>query len=193
MCDIGTVFGILSSVVGFISDSQEAKNQQAFNDRQEAITRQNAIANAKNQTDTENTAQQERESRDSQDIAKVRKEALQARARARTAAGEAGVAGISVDALQRQFAGEEAQFVTDTRTNAQFARAQGANRRDSFKLGAQNRINASIHAPVKRPSFFGAALRIGGTAFSGLKKAGVFDSDGGINSVGTFTTRRSRS
>ena len=182
MCDIGTAFGIISSVVGFISDSQDANAQADFNRRQEEANRLNAIRNARIQTDTEGTAQQERDARDVQDIAEVRRQALQAKATARVAAGEAGVAGISVDALQRKFAGEEARFVDATNTSAQFAREQGKRRVESFKSGAQNQINQSLRAPVKRPSFFGAALRIGGQAYKGFK-ANQDPQD-------TFTTRR---
>ena len=184
MCDVTTIIGIASTVAGFISDSQNAQAQANFNRRQEAANRANAIRNARIQTDTEGTAQQERDARDVQDIAEVRRQALQAKATARVAAGEAGVAGISVDALQRKFAGEEARFVDATNTSAQFARAQSERRIESFKSGAQNQINQSLRAPVKRPSFFGAALRIGGQAYKGFKAT--------QDPKDTFTTRRSQ-
>lgn len=162
MCDIGTVFGVLSSVVGFISDSQNAKDEERFRRAQAEANRVSAENAARIQADQVNQGEAQEAIKSAQQISEVRKDALQARARARVAAGEAGVAGISVDALQRDFGAQEGRFVDATRQNLEFAAAQNRNSIEAIRNKAAGRIIATRAKPVSKPSFFGAALRIGG-------------------------------
>lgn len=170
MCDIATVFSVVSGVVGFISDSQNAKNENARIAAQNEANRIATERSVRAQADIINTRTQQEAELVSQDKTKVSIEALQAASTARVASGEAGVSGVSIDALQRQFAGSKLRFDDAVSRNFQFSQLAAQDQIRSIQASGSNQIVSSFRQAVAKPSFFGAALRIGGT----IAKSGVF-------------------
>jgi len=99
--------------------------------------------------------------------------AASARATARTAAGEAGVAGLSVEALLNDFTAQEGRYRYGVRRNNELVTDQLTAEMEGARAQAQGRIHSitSLNLePVSRPTYLGAALRIGGDALGAYAK-----------------------
>lgn len=96
------------------------------------------------------------------ELTDVQRQRQRAEATAKVAAGEAGVSGLSVDALLGDFRREEAVYRDRTLQNLDFQRQQQELEKQGFDATRQSRINQANSQVSARPSFAGAALRIGG-------------------------------
>ena len=187
MCDISTVFGIISGVVGFISDSQKAKDENSRIEAQNEANRKANAANVRAQADILNTQSQQDAEVASQDISKTAIEARKAGATARVASGEAGVSGVSIDALQREFAGSKLRFDDAVSRNFQFSQLARGDQLRGIQASGTSQVVRNFRQPVAAPSFFGAALRIGGNAATSIfnRKASTPATSRDSRSVGT--------
>lgn len=172
MCDPATmmigsmVMSVARGAMSFMGQSAAANAQAAANQRQAAEINRATIANydaiaAREIEEMEAASQQQTlNSRD----------ALRARARARVSAGESGVAiqSNSVQGLLREFYFAEGEFNRTTENNLEGFRSQSIRERERIRSGAQSQLN-SLPTP-ERPSFLGAALRVGGSMFGAYQR-----------------------
>lgn len=167
MCEAATMFAI-SSAITVASTAASMVGQSQMASAQEAYNRQTADAARQAYKDNIATLQlqrtQEREAA-SAELENAGREALQARATQRTAAGEAGVSGLSVDALTRDFMARELNFATNTKANFQNKSEQIDREMVGARAGAISQINQA-NAPVNRPNYLEAGLRMGAGAFN---------------------------
>lgn len=158
MCDpvsIGLVAG--QTLLQFQGERQAAKASEKAA-RQAALNANRAFGI---EAAAENDRLVEEAARDSDAILDNQRKALQAQATARVAAGEAGVAGLSIDALLGDFQRDEAVFRNRTAQNAEARERQSRRRLQGADATRQSRINDANSRVQARPSFLGAALRIG--------------------------------
>lgn len=147
---------------------QQRRNLKAQGRHQDAVFRLNkdlaerdAIASS---AALKRRQQQERASA-VQQIQENARRALAARSRARTAAGEAGALGPSFEALLGSFSFREAEFATTVRQNLTNSTRQIQEGLRRIPLQQQSRILRALPAPLQRPDYLGAGLRIAGQAF----------------------------
>ena len=120
-----------------------------------------------------------------QEISEVARQSRRAQSTATVSAGEAGVGGKSVDALLDDFERQELFYAEDVRTNLGFTEANIQDQLESFRVGAQGRIQGLQSRVIQRPSFLGAALRIGGQVADYY--ADIPDPDAGASSGTNYT------
>ncbi len=171
----GLAISAASTATGFIGAQQQADAQEEYNAFQQEQTRLNAEAAYANDFNAEQARLSQEAAADSREIQEAQIDAAKARATARTAAGEAGVSGLSVDALIADFNRSEARFRDATRQQQEFDTLASRDRLRQADARKQSRINSAVPQPVQRPSFLGAALRIGG---AGVSAAGELESEG---------------
>lgn len=160
----GLGISAVSTGVSFVGQQQAANAQQDYNDYLEEQTRLNAEAAYNDTVRQENAALVETRAAQSQELQEAGIEAAKARATARVAAGEAGVAGLSVDALINDFYRSEARYRDAVRQQGEFDTRARDERLRAADSQRQSRINSARRPDPQRPSFLGAALRIGGDA-----------------------------
>ena len=105
--------------------------------------------------------QQEREAA-GQEIREVSRQSRRAQATGSVSAGEAGVTGKSVDAMLDDFERQELMYQTNVKRNQEWREDNVADQLEAIRIGTQGRIENLQFMPAHRPSFLGAALRIGG-------------------------------
>jgi len=141
---------------------EEIKNNYAL--AIESMTQQQKSIQERQKQEGEATATEEQ---------RVSREAAEARATARTAAGEAGVSGLSLDALITDFTRQESQYRYGVRRNLTLSTDQLTSEMEGARAQAQGRAAAIPQLnlePVQGPTWWGAALRIGGSAVDAYSK-----------------------
>ena len=150
-----------STAASFYGQQQQAESQDAFNRQRQALGTQRALANYTNQSRQARERQlQEREAA-ANEINAVYRESRKRIATAQVAGSEAGVAGGSLQALLNDFHRQHLEFGTNVHRNLEFREDNIEDQLESVRLGAQANIENLQFMPAARPSFLGAALRIG--------------------------------
>ena len=150
-----------TTAASFYGQQQQADAQDAFNRQRQQTGTSRALANYANQTRQARERQiQEREAA-ANEINEVYREARKRVATAQAAGAEAGVAGGSLQALINDFHRQQLEFGTNVNRNLEFRENNIEDQLESVRLGAQANIENLQFMPAARPSFLGAALRIG--------------------------------
>ena len=150
-----------STAASFYGQQQQADAQDAFNRQRQQTGTSRALANYANQTRQARERQiQEREAA-ANEINEVYREARKRVATAQVAADDSGVQGGSLQALINDFNRQQLEFGTNVNRNLEFRENNIEDQLESVRLGAQANIENLQFMPAARPSFLGAALRIG--------------------------------
>lgn len=166
MCNTVAILG------GLLSAAQTGLQVQAQSQAAKAQARANAAAarsvrdaTIANYAELERRRTQEREAA-SEELTALRRRELKRRERARVSAGEAGVAGLSVDALLRDFYGQEA-FAAETVRNSFANRSTQIDAElEQTRRGARSRLGAL--AEPQGPDLGAALVSLGGTALDAV-------------------------
>lgn len=162
MCDPMTalaVASVVSTVASVNAQQNAADEQERANQRQYDNTLKAMAANV-NQTNAEHMQQREAAI---QKIEENNMSARAAQATAVTAAGESGISGMSVDALLSDLGAKQGRYNSSVTTNYENAEMAINNQRENIGINAASQIN-NLKTP-QAPDYFGAALRIGTTAY----------------------------
>ncbi|HWJ86588.1 MAG TPA: hypothetical protein VNS12_00780 [Pelagibacterium sp.] len=98
--------------------------------------------------------------------AAVSRDARAARARATVAAGESGVSGLSVDALLRDFYGQEGAYTDRLDEQVEWTTRQLQYEQQGIRAAGEGKANAVPKGT--KPSFFAAGLRIAGAGLDSV-------------------------
>ena len=163
MCDPATAMMVAGTAAQYYGQEQQAKSQDAFNSQRQALGTERALQNYRLQTSQAyKRIQQEREAT-GQEIREVSRQSRRAQSTGAVSAGEAGVTGKSVDAMLDDFERQELMYQTDLKRNQEWKEENIADQLEAVRIGTQGHIEDLQFMPAQRPSFLGAALRIGGT------------------------------
>tara|TARA_R100001594_G_scaffold142403_1_gene189272 strand:- start:341 stop:1063 length:723 start_codon:yes stop_codon:yes gene_type:complete len=162
MANIGLAVSAATTAMTFYGQSQQASAQNAMMEQRQRLGTERALANYANQTRQARAQQLQQREAASQQINEVYRESRKRIATAQVSGAEGGVAGSSLQALVNDFHRQHLEFGTDTRRNLQFAESNIEDQLESARIGAQANIENLQFMPAERPSFLGAALRIGG-------------------------------
>ena len=157
----GLALSAASTAASMEAQQQQAESQDAFNRQRQAVGTQRSLENYLNQTRQARSRQiQEREAA-ANEINEVYREARKRISTAQVAGAESGVAGGSLQDLLNNFQRQQLEFGTDVRRNLEFREDNIEDQLESVRIGAQANIENLQFMPSARPSFLGAALRIG--------------------------------
>jgi len=166
MCDPATAMMVAQvggTAAQYYGQEQQAKAQDAFNSQRQALGTERALQNYRLQTSQAyKRIQQEREAT-GQEIREVSRQSRRAQSTGAVSAGEAGVTGKSVDAMLDDFERQELMYQTDLKRNQEWKEENIADQLEAVRIGTQGHIEDLQFMPAQRPSFLGAALRIGGS------------------------------
>ena len=162
MANIGLGVSAATTGLTLYGQSQQASAQNAMMEQRQRLGTASALANYANQTRQARDRQIQQREAAAQQINEVYRESRKRISTARVAGAEGGVSGSSLQALINDFHRQNLEFGTDTRRNLQFAEANIEDQLESARIGAQANIQNLQFMPAERPSFLGAALRIGG-------------------------------
>jgi hypothetical protein len=95
------------------------------------------------------------------DIMNASRAAREAMATARVSSGEAGVSGASTDALLQDFERRQFEYTYGRQRSQDFREQAFEEQKKGIRSQQQGRVLSMLPKPVERPSFLGAALRIG--------------------------------
>lgn len=171
------------SVVGYMGEKQAAEDQQKYQNKVYSQTAKAATENYLHTLDSLNTRFTQDTSAASETAQQNAVAGAQARGTAATAAGEAGVEGNSVQLLLHDFSRIEATNNANLYSNLLMEQQQMAEEAKSARAQAQSQVAQAAPSPVHQPSFLGAALQIGTTAFDTLdkfqqqKRSNVYDAN----------------
>lgn len=158
---------IAQAGVGFAAASQQANEQNAYYER----NRQASLAAMRDRyASINNNTLQEREAA-SMELFEKNREALLQRAQAMTAAGEAGVTGLSVNALYRDQAGQQARRVASIMTNYNIKKQRNEDEAIATYHNTIGRINSVRQAAS--PSAAGFILQGIGGALGAFSRPGT--------------------
>ena len=153
-----TALQIGGTALGFIGQQQQARASQRVADQ----GTERALENYKIQTGQAYRRLEQERMAAAQEISDVARASRRAQSTAIVSAGEAGVGGKSVDAMLDDFERQELFYAENVRTNLGFTEANVQDQLESIRVGTQGRIEDLQSRVNQRPSFLGAALRIGG-------------------------------
>ena len=163
---VGFGLSVATTAMSFIGQAQQASAQNAMMAQRQQLGTARAMENYQNQIKQARTRQlQEREAA-ANEINEVYRESRKRAASAQVAAGEAGILGGSLDAMINDFHRQHLEYGTNVRRNLEFTEANIEDQLESVRIGTQGRIEALQYMPVAKPSFLGAALRIGSGALN---------------------------
>ena len=150
------------TAVSFIGQRQQAKSQDAMNRQRQELGTERALQNYGLQTGQAYKRMQQDRQAAAEEISQVSRQSRRAQATGAVAAGEAGVAGKSVQAMLDDFERQELFYTTNVRSNLEWKEDNTKDQLEAIRIGTQGRIEDLQFMPTSRPSFLGAALRIGG-------------------------------
>ncbi len=166
MCDPATammVAGAAGTAVQYQGQRQQARSQDAMNRQRQELGTARALENYGLQTGQAYKRMQQDRQAAAEEISQVSRQSRRAQATGAVAAGEAGVAGKSVQAMLDDFERQELFYTTNVRSNLEWKEDNVADQLEAIRIGTQGRIEQLQFMPAQRPSFLGAALRIGGS------------------------------
>ena len=152
-----------ATAVSFIGQRQQAKSQDAMNRQRQELGTARALENFGLQTSQAYKRMQQDRQAAAEEISQVSRQSRRAHATGAVAAGEAGVAGKSVQAMLDDFERQELFYTTNVRSNLDWKEDNVEDQLEAIRIGTQGRIEDLQFMPAQRPSFLGAALRIGET------------------------------
>src|SRR5882724_6193277 len=171
---IGVVIAAASAAYSMYQQSQATNAQNKYQSRlaenRDAEIQSNyelAVSSANSQYRDLQARQQQESAAAAQKLQGAAVEGGEARSRALVAAGEAGVSGLSVNALLSDFMGREAKYRDSVKSNAGAATDQLRSEMEGVNAQASGRIasiSPYVKQPVESPNYFGAAMRVGGSA-----------------------------
>jgi len=148
-------------VMGFIGQQQQASAmsewQQKMYDANKKIAGQAAVDKYQGL----GTMTYEDREAAALDIMNASRAAREAMATGRVSAGEAGVSGISADAQLLDFERRQMEYVYGRGRSQEFRESALEAQKKGVRSEQQGRTLAYLPKPVEKPSFVGAALRIG--------------------------------
>ncbi len=153
------------------ADAQEARNEQIADEAIENHSERVAQIQLQNMQDAEATGEKIKDQRIKQE---------RASAKARLSAMETGTSGNSVDALFREFQGQQAEFEQDTLSNLG-ARQQGRVRKTEVSAERAKARTRQMTQPVEEPNYLAGALKIGQGALSAYDQYSGPDGDFGLD------------
>jgi len=160
---LATAAQVGGTAVSFIGQRQQAKSQDAMNRQRQELGTARALENFGLQTGQAYKRMQQDRQAAAEEISQVSRQSRRAQAMGAVAAGEAGVSGKSVQAMLDDFERQELFYTTNVRSNLEWKEDNVADQLEAIRIGTQGRIEDLQFMPAQRPSFLGAALRIGGT------------------------------
>ena len=163
MCDPATAMMVAGTAVQYQGQRQQAKAQDAMNRQRQELGTARALENFGLQTGQAYKRMQQDRQAAAEEISQVSRQSRRAQATGAVAAGEAGVAGKSVQAMLDDFERQELFYTTNVRSNLDWKEDNVADQLEAIRIGTQGRIEQLQFMPAQRPSFLGAALRIGGS------------------------------
>mgnify|MGYP003134162114 CR=1 FL=1 len=163
MCSPTVALMAASTAVSYQGQRQQAKAQDAMNRQRQKLGTARALENFGLQTSQAYKRLQQDRQAAAEEISQVSRQSRRAQATGAVAAGEAGVTGKSVQAMLDDFERQELFYTTNVRSNLDWKEDNVADQLEAIRIGTQGRIEDLQFMPAQRPSFLGAALRIGGT------------------------------
>lgn len=161
MANIGLAVSAATTAMTFYGQSQQASAQNAMMEQRQRLGTERALANYANQTRQARERQMQQQEAASQQINEVYRESRKRVSTAEVSGAEGGIAGASLQHLINDFHRQNLEFGVDTRRNLQFAENNIEDQLEAVRIGAQGSIEDLQFMPAQRPSFLGAALRIG--------------------------------
>ena len=145
----------------FIGQQQQASAMADYQQRMYQQNKEIADQAARDQYQGLGTrTYQEREAA-ALDIMNASRAAREAMATARVSSGEAGVSGASTDALLQDFERRQFEYTYGRQRSQDFREQAFEEQKKGIRSQQQGRVLSMLPKPVERPSFLGAALRIG--------------------------------
>lgn len=175
----GLVVAAAGAAATVETQRQTAKRQSQFQDavfkRNAAIAERAALASyssiAKRQVEEAAAAQAQIEAN--------RRRAVAAAGTARTAAVEAGGLGQSFEGLLGDYARLEAEFVSATATSLKARSEQLQLAKEQVRSQFAGNVLSALPAPVPKPDYLGAALRVVGSSALTISQSYVAERQGG--------------
>jgi hypothetical protein len=161
-----------TAAYGVFAQQQGARATFEHQSRIHRLNRELALEDARNQYEQLSERETQERERTAANIDSIGREATRASGLARTAAGESGVTGASVGALEQDIRRQESRGTLAAQRSLTFNARQLEAQRRATRSQTQGRILQTTPDPVNRPDYFGAALRIGGDAYSAYIGAG---------------------
>jgi hypothetical protein len=161
MTQLANAISIANVAFGYIGAQQQASAFSGYQTQMHSQNQQIANQAAQDQYQGLGTrTYQEREAA-ALDIMNASRAAREAMASARVSAGEAGVAGSSTDALLQDFERRQFEYTYGRQRSQEFREQAFEDQKKGIRSQQHGRILSTLPKPVDRPSFLGAALRIG--------------------------------
>jgi len=162
MCDPATMMTVAGTATQYVGQQQQASAQNAMNRQRQELGTERALQNYRLQTSQAYKRMQQEREATGQEIREVSRQSRRAQATGAVSAGEAGVTGKSVDAMLDDFERQELMYQTNIKRNQEWREDNTKDQLEAIRIGTQGRIEQLQFMPAQRPSFLGAALRIGG-------------------------------
>jgi hypothetical protein len=162
MCDPSTALMVAGTATQFVGQQQQASSQNAMNRQRQELGTERALQNYRLQTSQAYKRMQQEREATGQEIREVARQSRRAQATGTVSAGEAGVTGKSVDAMLDDFERQELMYQTNIKRNQEWREDNTKDQLEAIRIGTQGRVEDLQFMPAQRPSFLGAALRIGG-------------------------------
>ena len=162
MCDPATMMTVAGTATQYVGQQQQASAQNAMNRQRQELGTERALQNYRLQTSQAYKRMQQEREATGQEIREVSRQSRRAQATGAVSAGEAGVTGKSVDAMLDDFERQELMYQTNIKRNQEWREDNTKDQLEAIRIGTQGRIEDLQFMPAQRPSFLGAALRIGG-------------------------------
>ena len=161
MTQVMTAISTAQAIAGLIGQQQMASAQADYQQKMYDQNKKIADQAATDQYQGLGTrTYQEREAA-ALDIMNASRAAREAMSTARVSAGEAGVAGASTDALLQDFERRQFDYTYGRSRSQDFREASIEDQKKAIRSQQQGRVLSMLPKPVEKPSFLGAALRIG--------------------------------
>lgn len=155
-----------TTAMSFIGQSQQASAQNAMMEQRQQLGTARALANYANQTRQARDRQLQMREAAANEINEVYRESRKRVSTAQVVGAEGGIAGASLQALINDMHRQNLEFGTATRRNLEFQENNIEDQLEAVRSGTQGQIESLQFMPAAKPSFLGAALRIGSGALS---------------------------
>ena len=164
MVGASTVAGVVSPLVSYAGQRQQARQQARYQAQAAAAERQRFM---QEQTSLRMRQAQEQEAV-GRELEQVSRKSQAALARARVSAGEAGVAGASVQALMDDYMRQEAGYRSALLRQQELGGISTGLGLEQAGFATQQR-QIGINQPIDRPSFLSGALGVASGALGGYR------------------------
>ena len=163
MCTPVAAVMVAGQVMQYQGQNRQARQQDAFNAQRQELGTARALENYTLQTGQAYKGMQQYRQSAAEEISQVSRQSRRAQSTGAVSAGESGVTGKSVQAMLDDFERQELFYITNVQSNLKWKEENTSDQLEAIRMGTQGRIEQLQFMPAPRPSFLGAALRIGGT------------------------------